>query len=87
MRYFSPSLTELPYIEMMFQRVVDFTEPNYQAIGSFLVQILTFDTGDFFKQAHPQMPVEMKSGSPNQDKSVGDSSTLKPVLSDFLDSH
>lgn len=34
----------LPYIEMMFQRMVDFTEPICQAIDSSLAQILTFDT-------------------------------------------
>ncbi|WP_334305138.1 transposase [Enterocloster bolteae] len=39
---------------------------------------------DDFKQAHPELPVEKKSDSPDKDKSIGDSSSLKPVLSDFL---
>lgn len=42
---------------------------------------------DSFKQAHPEMPVEKKSDSPDEDKSVGDSSSLKPVLSDFFSLH
>lgn len=33
-----------PYIELMFQRMVDYTEPICQAIDSSLAQILTFDT-------------------------------------------
>ena len=34
----------LPYIELMFQHMVDFTEPICQAIDSSLADILTFDT-------------------------------------------
>ena len=160
----------LPYIELMFQRMVDFTEPICQAVDSSLAQMLTFDTsgielyvtennpktlnslirrlkayykdnpdvdpykmayslmplqaascpdarqqyinGHFcyadkfavltnglgivrriafldgdFKNSHPEIPVEKKSDSPDGDKSVGDSSSLKPVLSDFLTLH
>ena len=33
------------------------------------------------------MPVEKKSDSPDEDKSIGDSSSLKPVLSDFFALH
>lgn len=33
------------------------------------------------------MPVEKKSDSPNEDKSIGDSIALKPVLSDFFALH
>ena len=33
------------------------------------------------------MPVEKKSDSPDEDKSIGDSSSLKPVLSDFFSLH
>ena len=33
-----------PYIELMFQQMVDFTEPICQAIDSNLSQMLTFDT-------------------------------------------
>lgn len=160
----------LPYIEMMFQRMVDFTEPICQAIDSSLANILTFDTSgielyvtennpktlnslirrlktfykdnpdvapykmayalmpsqaascpdakqlyinghfcyadkfailtnglgivrhivfldDDFKAAHPEMPVGKKSDSPDEDKSIGDSSSLKPVFSDFFALH
>lgn len=160
----------LPYIERMFQHMVDFTEPICQAIDGSLAQMLTFDTSgielyvtennpktlnslirrlksyykdkpdvdpyqmayglmptsatscpeakqqyinghfcyadkfailtnglgivrhiafldDDFKAAHPEMPVEKKSDSPDEDKSIGDSSSLKPVLSDFFTLH
>lgn len=33
-----------PYIELMFQRMVDYTEPICQLIDSSLAQMLTFDT-------------------------------------------
>lgn len=42
---------------------------------------------DDFKAAHPEMSVEKKSDSPDEDKSIGDSSSLKPVLSDFFSLH
>lgn len=42
---------------------------------------------DDFKADHPEMPVEKKSDSPDEDKSIGDSSSLKPVLSDFFTLH
>ena len=42
---------------------------------------------DDFKSAHPEMPVEKKSDSPDEDKSIGDSSSLKPVLSDYFAMH
>lgn len=158
------------HIELMFQRMVDFTEPICQAIDSSLASILTFDTSgielfvsennpktlnslirrlkayyknqpdidpyrmayslmpsqaasctdakqqyinghfcyadkfailtnglgivrhiafldDAFKALHPEMPVEKKSNSPDEDKSIGDSSSLKPILSDFFSLH
>ena len=158
------------HIELMFQRMVDYTEPICQAIDSSLASILTFDTSgielyvtennpktlnslirrlkayykdnpdvdpykmayalmpshaascpdakqqyinghfcyadkfailtnglgivrhiafldDSFKAVHPEMPVEKKSDSPDEDKSIGDSSSLKPVLSDFFSLH
>lgn len=160
----------LPYIEMMFQQMVDYTEPICQLIDSSLANMLTFDTSgielyvsennpktlnslirrlksyykdnpdidpynlayglmpskaascpdakqqyinghfcyadkfamltnglgivrhitfldDNFKAAHPEMPVEKKSDSPDEDKSIGDSSSLKPILSDFFQLH
>ena len=39
------------------------------------------------KALHPEMPVEKKSDSPDEDKSIGDSSSLKPILSDFFQLH
>lgn len=39
---------------------------------------------DDFKQQHPELIVEKKSGSPDEDKSISASSSLKPILSDFL---
>lgn len=42
---------------------------------------------DDFKAAHPEMSVEKKSDSPDFDKSIGDSTSLKPVLSDFFALH
>jgi len=160
----------LPWIELMFQSMVDYTEPICQAIDDTLAQMLTFDTSgielyvkennpktinslirklktyykgnpdvdpykmayglmpsqaasapdakqqyinghfcyadkfailtnglgivrhiafldDDFKSAHPEMPTAKKSDSPNEDKSIGDSSALKPVLSDFFAMH
>lgn len=160
----------LPFIELMFQRMVDYTEPICLAIDRVLARTLTFDTSgielyvtennpktlnslirrlklyykdkpevdpykmayglmpscaascpdakqqyinghfcyadkfailtnglgiirhiafldDDFKDSHPEMPVEKKSDSPDEDKSVGDSSSLKPVLSDFFAIH
>ena len=162
--------TFLPWIELMFQNMVDYTEPICQAIDAALAQMLTFDTSgielyvkennpktlnslirklktyykgnpevdpykmayglmpsqavfapdakqqyinghfcyadkfailtnglgivrhivfldDDFKNAHPEMPVEQKTDSPNEDKSIGDSTALKPVLSDFFSLH
>lgn len=160
-----------PYIELMFEQMVDYTEPICQLIDSGLAQILTFDTsgielyvsennpktlnalikklkafykdkpdvdpysmayglmpshsasctdakqmyinGHFcyadkfailtnglgivrhiaftddpdFKKVHPELVVEKKSDSPDEDKSVGDASSLLPVLSDFFSLH
>jgi hypothetical protein len=161
----------LPYIEAMFQQMVDFTEPLCQAIDSSLAQMLTFDTSgielyvtennpktlnalikkltsyykdnpqvdpykmayalmpshaaschdakqmyinghfcyadkfailtnglgivrhitflddDSFKDSHPDLIVEKKTDSPDEDKSVGDASALVPVLQDFFSIH
>jgi Transposase domain (DUF772). len=160
-----------PYIELMFQQMVDYTEPICQLIDSSLAQMLTFDTSgielyvtennpktlnvlikklkafykdnpdvdphkmayglmpsqaasckdakqmyinghfcyadkfailtnglgvvrhiaflddDAFKADHPELDVQKKSDSPDEDKSVGDSSSLIPVLSDFFSLH
>lgn len=153
-----------PYIELMIQRMVDYTEPICQSIDSSLAQMLIFDTSgielyvtennpktlnalikklkafykdkpdvdpykmayglmpsqaaycpdakqmyinghfcyadkfailtnglgivrhisfiddDGFKAAHPDLVVEKKTDSPDEDKSVGDASSLVPVL-------
>lgn len=160
-----------PYIELMFQRMVDYTKPICQSIDSSLAQMLTFDTSgielyvtennpktlnalikklktfykdkpevdpykmayglmpsraaacsdakqmyinghfcyadkfailtnglgivrhilfiddDDFKAAHPDLVVEKKTDSPDEDKSVGDASALVPVLQDFFSLH
>lgn len=160
-----------PYIEQMFQLMVDYTEPICQAVDASLAQMLTFDTSgielyvtennpktlnalikklkafykdnpdvdpykmayglmpsqaascpdakqmyinghfcyadkfailtnglgivrhisflddDSFKSSHPELTVEKKSGSPDEDKSVGDASSLIPVLNDFFTLH
>lgn len=54
--------------------------------GLGIVRHITF-LDDDFKAAHPEMPVEKKSDSPDEDKSIGDSSALHPVLSDFFTLH
>ncbi len=160
-----------PYIELMFQRMVDYTEPICQSIDASLAQMLTFDTsgielyvtennpktlnalikklkayykdnpdvdpykmayglmpsqaaacsdakqmyinGHFcyadkfailtnglgivrhitfiddedFKSSHPDLIVEKKTDSPDEDKSVGDAAALAPVLKDFFTLH
>lgn len=159
------------YIELMFQQMVDYTQPICQAIDSTLAQMLTFDTSgielyvtennpktlnalirklkifykdkpevdpyklayglmpsqaaacseakqmyindhfcyadkfailtnglgivrhisfiddDDIKSAHPDLIVEKKMDSPDEDKSVGDASALVPVLQDFFSLH
>ena len=42
---------------------------------------------DEFKSSHPDMIVEKKTDSPDEDKSVGDSSALQPILTDYFESH
>lgn len=42
---------------------------------------------DEFKSSHPEMQVEKKPDSPEEDKSIGDSTSLKPVLEDFFSLH
>lgn len=159
-----------PYIELMFQQMVDYTEPICQLVDSSLANILTFDTSgielfvsennpktlnalikklkafykdkpdidpykmayglmpsqaascpeakqmyinghfcyadkfailtnglgivrdivfldDDFKTSHPELPIEKKSDSPDEDKTISDSAALKPVLTDFFTAH
>lgn len=40
-----------------------------------------------FKSHHPDLVIDKKSDSPDEDKSIGDSSALKPVLQDFFSAH
>lgn len=42
---------------------------------------------DAFKANHPEIPVEKKSDSPEEDKTISDSTALKPILSDFFKAH
>lgn len=42
---------------------------------------------DEFKSSHPEMVVKKKTDSPDEDKSISDSSALKPILTDFFESH
>ncbi|SDH60439.1 transposase [Halanaerobium congolense] len=42
---------------------------------------------DEFKDNHLEIPVEKKSDSPDEDKSIGDSTSLKPVLEDYFNLH
>ncbi len=46
--------------------------------------ISVFD--DDFKDNHPEI-VSKKTNDPNKDKEIGDSKSLKPVLSDFFQRH
>lgn len=162
--------TFIPQLELMFSKMVDYTEPICQAIDSTLASIITLDTSgielyvkennpkylntlirqlktyykdnpnvdpykmayslmpsqaasstdakqmyinghfcyadkftiitnglgvvrhiafldDNFKQKHPDIEIDKKSDSPDEDKSIGDSSALKPVLQDFFELH
>ena len=40
-----------------------------------------------FKNHHPELTVEKKSDNPDEDKEIGDSSALRPVLNDFFKAH
>jgi len=42
---------------------------------------------DEFKEKHPDIVIERKSDSPDEDKSIGDSTSLQPVLKDFFEQH
>lgn len=162
--------TFTPYLELMFSKMVDYTEPICKAIDSTLASVITFDTSgielyvkennpkhlntlikqlktyykdnpnidpyrmayglmpsqaasssdakqmyinghfcyadkfsiitnglgivrhisfldDDFKQQHPDIEIDKKSDSPDEDKSIGDSSALRPVLQDFFKLH
>lgn len=54
--------------------------------GLGIVRDITFYNKDFL-HAHPDIVVEKKSDSPDEDKSLADSKALLPVLTDFFQKH
>lgn len=54
--------------------------------GLGIVRDITFYNADFFK-SHPEIVVDKKSDSPDEDKSVHDARLLTPVLKDFFTKH
>lgn len=54
--------------------------------GLGIVRDITFYNQDFLK-AHPNIVVQKKSDSPDEDKSLADSKALIPVLTDFFNKH
>ena len=54
--------------------------------GLGIVRDITFYNKDFLT-AHPDIAVEKKSDSPDEDKSLADSKALLPVLMDFFQKH
>ena len=54
--------------------------------GLGIVRDITFYNKDFL-HAHPDIVVEKKSDSPDEDKSLADSKVLLPVLTDFFQKH
>lgn len=54
--------------------------------GLGIVRDITFYNKDFLK-AHPDIVVEKKADSPDEDKSLADSKALLPVLIDFFQKH
>ena len=54
--------------------------------GLGIVRDITFYNKEFLT-AHPDIVVEKKSGSPDEDKSLADSKALLPVLIDFFRKH
>ena len=55
--------------------------------GLGIVRHISFVDDDSFKAPHPKLTAEKKSGSPDEDKPIGDASSLTPVLSDFFSLH
>jgi transposase len=54
--------------------------------GLGIVRDISFYNKDFL-QAHPDIVIEKKSDSPDEDKSLADSKALLPVLIDFFQKH
>lgn len=61
-------------------------DPYKAAYGLGIVRDITFYNKDFLN-AHPDIVVEKKSDSPDEDKSLADSKALLPVLIDFFQKH
>lgn len=55
--------------------------------GLGIVRHIAFLDDDSFISAHPELIVEKKSDSPDEDKSIGDASALVFVLKDFFALH
>ena len=55
--------------------------------GLRIVRHISFIDDTDFKANHPKLTVEKKTDSPDEDKSIGDASSLVPVLSDFFSLH
>lgn len=54
--------------------------------GLGIVRHISF-LDDDFKKRHPDILIGKKSDNPEEDKEIGDSTALKPVLSDFFSAH
>ena len=54
--------------------------------GLGIVRDITFYNKDFL-EAHPDIIIEKKTDSPDEDKSLADSKALIPVLKDFFQKH
>jgi hypothetical protein len=54
--------------------------------GLGIVRNISFYNKDFLA-AHPDLVINKKTDSPDEDKSLGDSKALKPVLDDFFKKH
>ena len=54
--------------------------------GLGIVRNITF-LDDDFKSKHPEIEIDKKSDSPDEDKSISDSKALKPVMNDYLNFH
>ena len=55
--------------------------------GSGIVRHIAFIDDEDFKSSHPDLILEKKTDSPDEDKSVGDAAALTPVLKDFFALH
>lgn len=52
-----------------------------------IVRHITFLDNEDFKSSHPELVIEKKTNSPDEDKSIGDASALVPILKDFFGQH